>query len=52
MIILTSEPLQSLRPFWEILHMVGKEVEMIDVHQNLMVLSNLVFALKVMCEIS
>ena len=33
------------------LHTVVKEAEMIDVHQNLTVLSRLVFALKVACEI-
>ena len=33
MIIFTSGPPQRLRLF-KILHMVGKEAEMIDVHQN------------------
>ena len=32
--------------------MVDKEAEMIDIHQNLTVLSRLVFELMVACEIS
>ena len=32
--------------------MVDNEAEMIDIHQNLAVLSRLVFAPKVVCEIS
>ena len=52
MIIFTSGPMQSLRLFLKILHTVDKEAEMIDVHQNLTVLSRLVFALNVVCEIS
>jgi len=35
MIIFTSGPLQGLRLSLYILHTVGKEAEMIDVHQNL-----------------
>ena len=34
------------------MHTVDKGAEMIDVNQNLTVLSRLVFALKVACEIS